>query len=100
MTRFEQKVFSLVEKIPFGKVTTYQILAKKLGSSSLARAVGNALSKNPRLIVVPCHRVIKSDGVIGGYAKGLAKKLQLLQNEGIRTERGKVANLAKCLYHF
>ncbi|MCX6744240.1 MAG: MGMT family protein [Candidatus Parcubacteria bacterium] len=100
MTIFENQVLSLVKKIPKGKVSTYQLLAIRLGDKALARAVGNALSKNPRLIKVPCHRVIKSNGALGGYARGLAKKLQLLQNEGIRIERGKVANLAKCLYHF
>ncbi len=100
MTIFENKVLSLVSKIPIGKVSTYQLIAAKIGNKSLARAVGNALHKNPCLIKVPCHRVIKSNGSIGGYAKGLAKKAQLLQNEGIIIKGGNVANLAKYLYHF
>ena len=100
MTIFENKVLSLVTKIPYGQVSTYQIIAIKLGAKGLARAVGNALRKNPRLVKIPCHRVIKSNGTLGGYALGLAKKAQLLQNEGIRSERGKVADWAKYLYHF
>lgn len=100
MTIFEKKVFSLVRKIPRGRVTTYQILAKKLGNSGLARAVGNALPKNPHLIKVPCHRVVKSNGWVGQYAGGLAKKIQLLHNEGIRIQRGKVADLKRHLFFF
>lgn len=100
MTIFENKVLSLVTKIPSGKISTYQLIAAKMGDKALARAVGNALHKNPQLITVPCHRIVNSDGTIGGYAKGLAKKIQLLQNEGIRVERGKVADWAKYLYHF
>src|SRR4030042_5927406 len=90
LTVFEQKVLNFVKQIPRGKVTSYQCLAKKLGNIKFARAVGNALSKNPKLITVPCHRVIKKDGQIGNYALGLAKKAELLQNEGIKLERGKI----------
>lgn len=100
MTPFNNKVLSLVKKIPRGKVTTYKILAQKLGNKNLARAVGNALPLNKELIKVPCHRVIKTSGRVGNYVSGVAKKIKLLHNEGIRIKRGKIADLAKCLYSF
>ncbi|MCX6740126.1 MAG: MGMT family protein [Candidatus Parcubacteria bacterium] len=100
MTEFEKNVFNLVKKIPKGKVATYQILAKKLGNIKLARAVGNALPKNSHFIIIPCHRVVKTSGKVGNYVLGVAKKIKLLHNEGIRIKRGKIADLAKCLYYF
>ncbi|MCX6746065.1 MAG: MGMT family protein [Candidatus Parcubacteria bacterium] len=83
-----------------GRVTTYKILALKLGSASLARPVGNALHKNPDLINTPCHRVVKSNGSIGNYQLGLAKKIKLLQNEGIKIKAGKIENFTDVLYNF
>ena len=98
LTAFEKKVLKTIKKIPRGKVSTYWFVALKIGDKNLARAVGNALSKNPRLFEIPCHRVVKNNGKIGNYALGLAKKIKLLQNEGIKIEGGKIANLADCLY--
>lgn len=98
MTEFEQKVLKLVSLIPKGKVTTYQILALKLGNKNLARAVGNALPKNPRLIEIPCHRVVKSNGQLGFYVRGLAKKQILLQNEGIKIKGLKILDWPDNLY--
>lgn len=83
MTWFERKVFNLVKRIPRGKVITYKALAIKLGNPRLARAVGNALNKNPYLIKVPCHRVIRSDRTPGGYKSGIKKKINLLKEEGV-----------------
>jgi methylated-DNA-[protein]-cysteine S-methyltransferase len=100
MKTLGQKVFILVKKIPRGKVTTYQILAIKLGNKHLVRAIGNALSKNQELIKVPCHRVVKKNGKIGGYALGLAKKRKLLQNEGVKIRGNTIADLASYLYCF
>jgi len=100
MTLFEQKVFKLVKKIPKGKVSTYQILAQKLGNKKSSQAVGNALSKNLLLIKIPCHRIVKSTGYIGNYALGLAKKRRLLQNEGILINKDKIASLTDYLYTF
>ncbi len=77
------RLWQLVSKIPKGKVTTYGILAKKLGTSP--RAVGQALKKNTKLIIVPCHRVIKSNGELGGYVKGTKEKKRLLESEGVDT---------------
>jgi len=76
-------LWSLVRMIPKGKVSTYGILAKRLGTSP--RAVGQALKKNTKLIIVPCHRVIKSNGELGGYVNGAKEKKRLLESEGVDT---------------
>ena len=86
MTEFEKKVYEVVKKIPRGKVLTYKQVALKLGNIGLARAVGNALNKN-RDSKVPCHRVIRSDGKLGGYNRGLKKKALLLKKEGCLKRR-------------
>lgn len=90
LTPFQKKVFSALKQIPSGKVTTYQDLACMIGSRS-ARAVGQALKSNPYAPAVPCHRVVRSDGSLGGYmgatgGKNLQKKRTLLQSEGIRID--------------
>lgn len=82
MTEFEKKVYVIVKKIPRGKVLTYKQLAVKLGNPGLARAVGNALNKN-RDSEVPCHRVVRSDGKVGGYNLGVKKKISSLKREGV-----------------
>lgn len=78
---FKEKVYRVVKKIPRGKVLTYRQVAQKIGNPKSYRAVGNALNKN-RDPKVPCHRVIKSDGSVGGYNSGPDKKVKLLKNEG------------------
>ncbi|MEK9186522.1 MAG: MGMT family protein [Patescibacteria group bacterium] len=81
MTIFEEKVYNVVSKIPKGKILTYKQVARLIGKPKAFRAVGNALNKNP-FKDVPCHRVIRSDGGIGGYAKGSKVKINLLKIEG------------------
>ncbi|MCK5107770.1 MAG: MGMT family protein, partial [Nanoarchaeota archaeon] len=73
-TEFENRVYSLCKKIPRGKVSTYGEIAKAL-NSKCARAVGNALNKNPYAPKVPCHRVVKSNGKVGGFATGQNNKI-------------------------
>ncbi len=80
---FRDNFYDLVEQIPEGSVTTYGDLAQALGDKRAARAVGRMLNKNPRPIEVPCHRVVRSDGSIGGYANGVDKKIELLEKEGL-----------------
>ncbi len=80
-TDFEKKVWLFVRKIPFGETMTYKQVAEKIGRPGAARAVGRALSKNPIPIVIPCHRVIESDGSIGGYSSGVKTKIRLLELE-------------------
>ncbi|MBW2991325.1 MGMT family protein [Candidatus Woesearchaeota archaeon] len=87
MTPFQKKVYSLLKKVPKGKVTTYGALAKKLKSSP--RAIGQAMRANPFAPRVPCHRVIKSDGNIGGFrgrikGKAISEKIRLLRKEGVK----------------
>lgn len=98
LTVFEKKVLRMVTKIPKGKVTTYQLLAKAVGRSRAFRAVANALAKNPQLTKIPCHRVIKSNGKIGGYRLGIKKKLSLLKKEGIKFQANKkIKNLSNII---
>lgn len=83
--RFQEKIYTVVKKIPKGKVLTYKEVAKKIGHPKAFRAVGNILGKNtdPK---VPCHRVIRSDGKIGGYRDGTLFKIKRLTEEGYLTK--------------
>ena len=82
-TAFQQRVYQIVKTIPKGDVRSYRWVAAKLGNPNLARAVGQALKRNPWMVTVPCHRVIKSDGSLGGFAWGLRKKRELLRKERV-----------------
>ena len=83
LTGFEKAVYRLVITIPAGQVRSYKWVAKAIGRPGSCRAVGNALNKNPYAPAVPCHRIIKSDGSIGGFASGVRAKKLLLKREGI-----------------
>jgi methylated-DNA-[protein]-cysteine S-methyltransferase len=85
-----EDVYNLLQKIPAGKVSTYGDLAKALGNPSASRAIGRILGENPNPIEVPCHRVVMSDGKVGGYAYGTARKRQLLEKEGVSFLNGSV----------
>ena len=86
-TRFEEHVYAVVRRIPKGQTRSYRWVAERLGNPALARAVGNALNRNPYAPRVPCHRVVKSDGSLGGFARGPAAKRALLRREGCRLPR-------------
>lgn len=88
-TPFQQKVWAATEQIPYGRVSTYKDIARAVGCKS-SRAVGQALNKNPYSPAVPCHRVVMSDGRVGGFADGVKKKISMLQKECIRIEDGKI----------
>ena len=79
-TEVQKKVYRVVKKIPRGKVMTYAAIAKAVGRPRAYRAVGNALNKNIDP-AIPCHRVIRSDGSVGGYRKGTKKKIEMLKKE-------------------
>lgn len=79
---FKEKVYAVVAKIPRGKVLTYKEVARRAGSPNAYRAVGNIMHNNPDTKKVPCHRVVRSDGDPGGYARGRAKKIAILKKEG------------------
>ena len=80
-TDFQKKVWNTLEQIPYGKTCSYLELSKQLGDVKAIRAVANANGKNPLWIVVPCHRVIGSDGSLTGYAGGIHRKKWLLEHE-------------------
>ena len=101
-TKFQLAVWKACAKIPRGKVATYADIAKVIGRPKTARAVGNALNKNPyplhsktrdsrhKTYFVPCHRIIKSDGSVGGFADGTKKKIAMLKKEGVKIKNGKI----------
>ena len=84
-TKFQLKVWAYLRKIPCGSVKTYSQVAKAIGKPHAVRAVANAIGKNPYAPKIPCHRVIRSDGSLGGYSArgGLKTKKKLLKTEGI-----------------
>jgi methylated-DNA-[protein]-cysteine S-methyltransferase len=75
---FQRKVWALIERIPYGATSTYGRLARELGDANLARAVGGAVGANPLSLIVPCHRVVGTNGKLTGYAGGLERKRFLL----------------------
>ena len=84
-TKFQIQVWNELKKIPKGQVKTYKEIATAIGKPNSARAVANACGKNPKPIKIPCHRVIRSDGSLGGYSAkgGASEKRRLLKKEGI-----------------
>ena len=86
-TDFQIKVWNAISKIPKGKVKTYKELARSIRKPKASRAVANACGKNPFPIKIPCHRVIRSDGRLGGYSGkgGIKTKRKLLRNEGLHS---------------
>lgn len=78
---FQRRVWSLIERIPYGQTTTYGEMARQLGDPALARRVGGAVGRNPLSVIVPCHRVVGKDGKLTGYAGGLERKRFLLDLE-------------------
>lgn len=89
-TSFELRVYEALNRIPRGKVTTYGQIAQFLGKPNASRAVGNALNRNPYAPKVPCHRVVTSIGIIGGYAFGSQKKIEILKKEGVEVVNNRV----------
>ncbi len=81
-TRFQKDVWNALMKIPYGTTVSYSDVAIASGHPGAVRAVGNAVGKNPIPVIIPCHRVIRSDGSIGGYALGIELKKKLLKLEG------------------
>ena len=95
----QEKLYQLLTQIPKGKVTTYKELALKLKTKGF-RAVGQIVGRNPNAPKVPCHRVVRVDGSLGGYAFGIDKKIALLNQEGVKIENGKVLDFEKKLHKF
>ncbi len=81
LTEFQKKVLKEVLKVPLGETITYKELAKRIGNPKAVRAVGKALKENPFPLIIPCHRIVKSSGDIGGYSRGRGLKKKLLDLE-------------------
>jgi len=96
---FNEKCYEILLKVPKGKVTTYKNIANALNTKAY-RAVGNAMNKNPYAPKVPCHRVVGSNGSLVGYAGGLKRKTEMLKNEGVKIEKGKVKDFANVVFDF
>jgi len=88
LSPFQQKVFKAVRKVSYGRVETYGSLAQKVGCPGASRAVGRALSRNPFPLVIPCHRIVRGDGKLGGFSAvgGIRLKRKLLKLEGVKTK--------------
>jgi O-6-methylguanine DNA methyltransferase len=97
-----RKVYALLEMVPPGRVTTYGALARAAGNPKASRLVGAIMRGNPYAPKVPCHRVVKSDGSIGGYSgseeENIKKKIRMLESEGVRVRDGKVQEFEKVLF--
>jgi len=92
--KFSEKVYKVASKIPYGRVSSYKEIAKSLNCKAY-QAVGNAMNKNPYWPKVPCHRVVKSNGFVGGFASGTKKKIELLEKEGIIIKDKKIVDFEK-----
>ena len=97
--KLEDKVYKKLLEVPQGMVTTYGELARAVGLKNGQRAIGRIMNKNPYPVIVPCHRVIKSNGDIGGYAWGEKIKTNMLSKEGVKIKNGKIVDL-KMIYRF
>ncbi len=95
---FRRIFYDMVKQIPEGRVTTYGALARALGDIKAARGVGQMLNQNPYPGVVPCHRVVRSDGTIGGFATGVEKKIKMLAAEGVKVENGSVSSFEEIFF--
>ena len=105
MTPFQKSVYRAVSRIPRGKVSTYAEIARAIGKPRAMRAVGNALNANPYLPRgrsatlrgaphIPCHRVVRSDLTVGGFAQGTKTKILLLKKDGVMTKKGKISTIS------
>ncbi len=97
---FNEKVWNAIKKVPKGRVSTYKLIAKSIGKPKAFRAAGNACNKNPFSPEIACHRIVKSDARLGGFAFGATKKTQLLKKEGIKIKKGKIIGFKEKLFKF
>ena len=96
---FNEQCYALLLKIPKGRITTYKAIAQALNCKAY-QAVGNAMNSNPNPITVPCHRVVNTNGRLGGYAFGAARKMELLTEEGIAIKDSKVEDFKTVFFDF
>ena len=96
----EEKIYKKLLQVPPGYVTTYGELAKAINLKNGQRVVGQIMKKNPFPVIVPCHRVVKSDGNVGGYAYGTAIKKNMLTREGLKINNNKILDFKNNLFQF
>jgi len=96
----EEKVYKKLLDVPKGKVTTYKDLADSVGLKNGQRVIGKIMNKNKYPVIIPCHRVVMSNGEIGGYAYGDKSKAKMLSNEGIKIQNGKILDFKNSVYRF
>ncbi len=92
------RIYKLTSQIPKGRVSTYGLLAEAAGRPGAGRAVGRLMNVNPNPIIVPCHRVVHSDGRIGGYGGGVRAKIRLLASEGVVVVDGRVVDFGVVIF--
>lgn len=90
--------YYLVKQIPAGRVSTYGAVAKALGNKGYARAVGKFMNKNPDADTMPCFKIVKSDGSLGGFGLGIDDKIKRLNKDGIIVKKGKILNFQKVFF--
>ena len=98
MTQFQSECYEALKKVPQGKVITYSGIASMIGRPKAHRAVGSAMNKNPFAPKVPCHRVVKSNGGLGGFATNIQVKIKRLQKEGVMISNNKIVDLKSALF--
>lgn len=104
VSKFDQKVYSLTKRIPPGRITTYQEIARALDTKAY-RAVGKSLSRNPFAPKVPCHRVVSNNGTLGGFGgqktgREVLRKKKMLKDEGIEFDGDRIINFEKIFFRF
>mgnify|MGYP003958487415 FL=1 len=98
MTSFQLECYEALKKVPPGKVISYGGLAEMIGRPNAHRAVGSAMNKNPYAPKVPCHRVVKSNGELGGFADDSGVKIKRLHKEGVEVLNNKIVNFKSVLF--
>ena len=98
--KIEEKIYRKLLEVPSGYVTTYGDLAKAINLKNGQRVVGQIMKNNPFPVIVPCHRVVKSDGTVGGYAYGSERKKHMLAKEGLEINDDKILDFKKNLFYF
>ncbi len=96
----DKLVYKKLTEVPEGMVTSYSELAKAVGLKNGQRVIGQIMKKNPYPVIIPCHRVVKSDGKIGGFFYGDKIKTNMLKKEGIKIQDGKILDWEKKFYKF
>ena len=98
--KIDKKIYKELLQVPPGKITTYGELSRATGFVNGQRVIGQIMKKNPFPVIIPCHRVVRSDGKIGGYAFGMDIKKSMLVKEGICIKKNKIENFENFFFRF